>query len=94
MEIRFSDNWARTHAYPEDVAKRAARTAGCHWTMKWADDSATRGRLVETIGSFVFVDDAHHRAFALAVFSEDPHAEIRTAKAIYRGLEDFNKQNA
>ena len=93
MEIRFSDTWARGNAYPEDTVKRAAKSACLHAHLKWADDSACRFILVEHPGSYHIADHASHDKVICALLAIDPLAEIRTAKAIYCGLADFERQN-
>ena len=93
MEIRFSDNWChRGNAYLETTVHGAARDAGLHARIKWADDSACRFTLVEHRDSYQLADHAAHDKVIRALLQVDPQAEIRTAKAIYRGLADFLNQ--
>mgnify|MGYP001560156897 CR=1 FL=1 len=95
MEIRFSDNWRhRDNAYPELAVQHAARDAGLHARLKWANDSACRFVLVMHRNSHQLADHAAHAKVIRTLLVIDPQAEIRTAKAIYRGIADFEKQNA
>lgn len=93
MEIRFSDNWCqRGNAYPELAVQHAARDAGLHARLKWADDSACRFTLVEHRDSPQLADHEAHNVVIRALLTVDPQAEIRTAKAIFRGIADFINQ--
>ena len=94
MEVRFSDQWVRDNPriYPETAISKVA-IANDHWVaIKWADDSACRFVILERPGDAQLADYAAHDKVIRALLAIDPHAEIRTAKAIYRGLADFDNQ--
>ena len=92
MEIRFSDAWARLNDYPEDTVRHVAASHGQHAKVKWADDSACRFTIQEHRDSPALADHATHDKIIRQLLTIDPDAEIRTAKAIYRGYEDFQHQ--
>ena len=94
MEIRFSDAWAATNAAPEQPVKHTAAAHGFYARLKWADDSACRFTLVEHAQSYQLADWEAHRKVIAALLAIDPGAEVRTAKAIYRGRADFERQTA
>jgi hypothetical protein len=93
MEIRFSDRWAASNDYPEDTVRRAVQASGTHARVKWADDSACRFTIVEHRDSYRLADSETHDKVIRALLAYDPGAEIRTARAIYRGLIDYQRQN-
>ncbi len=87
MEIRFSDKgWERVTPDPYvDTVHDAAGELGIATRM-----TSARGRSVRFTlpGS----DEADHDRVIRALLTLDPDATVRTAKAIYNGKADFEKQ--
>ena len=88
MEIRFS----KARQYPEDSIWAAAHAAGIHARVKWATTAAVRFQLVQDKESYVQAPPDKQEAVIAALLALDPDATIRTARAIYEGLIDYQTQ--
>jgi hypothetical protein len=90
MEIRLSQSDLQFDLHIQDIAKEF----GCFASVKWATNDQVRFTLVERPGTSQQADYAVQDQVIHALLKLDPQAEIRTAKAIYKGLMDFEKQKS
>lgn len=91
MEIQF---WNPYHA-PEKHVRAFASAAGAYARVKWARDgagSACRFHLVEHTESRTSATTEAHDSVILALLTLDPRATVRTARAVYKGLSDYQRQ--
>ncbi len=89
MEIRFSTT--RPHA--EDSIWKAAKDNGCHARIKWATTAAVRFILVTAKESYDQAPPETQDKVIRALLVLDPEATIRTARATFEGLQDFEAQH-
>lgn len=87
--------------YPEDIVRQAAQRAGAHAWIKWGKPASLphvpaecRFKLVLSPRSLQTASSTAHDALIRALFVADPHAIVRTAKAVYDGQKDFLAQMA
>lgn len=92
MEIRFSDEWARANPSFEDTIRRTAQDFSCHAQVKWSAAFAARFVLVDGWNSYKPATEQQHDQIIAALLQLDPAATVRTARAIYKGLSDFERQ--
>lgn len=85
--------------------EKAATQAACEAWVKWHDKTQIRFVLLErptiaprydSIGAPPkrdnYASDKQHDDVIARLFMEDPHATIRTAKAVFKGAADFYAQ--
>lgn len=82
MEIRFSNNEDAMFFTDALVAAKPVEIAGLRKTF---DGRTIRFRLVKA-------DQADHDRVIRALLTLDPDATVRTARAVYEGLTDFEAQ--
>ena len=90
MEIRLSIPDLQFDLHIQDIAKEF----GCFASVKWATNNQVRFILVERPGTNKQADYAVQDQVIHALLKLDPQAEIRTAKATFIGLADFEKQKS
>ncbi len=81
MEIRFSETYSAARAQVENTAERNQ----CRAVDIRHKANTVRFRLVPGT-----ID--HHDRVIRALLTLDPDATVRTARAVYEGLQDFEKQ--
>ncbi len=88
MEIRFSQPWQ----FPEDDIRATAKDVGVYARVKWAREREARFALVADRDSYAPATTEQHDRVIRALLTLDPDATVRTARAVYEGLQDFEKQ--
>lgn len=88
MEIRLSS----PDMFFDKRIERAAEQAGCYARIKWTTPQQARFILVERAMSDTPATFGQHDAVIAALLAIDPRAIIRTARAAYEGLADFEAQ--
>jgi hypothetical protein len=88
MEIRLS----KPNPYFDQHITRAAEQAGCFARIKWARAAACRFVLVDRADSFKPATFEQHDQVIRLLLELDPHATIRTSRATYEGVADFESQ--
>ena len=88
MEIRLS----KPNPYFDQHITRAAEAVGCFARIKWARADACRFVLSEHADSFKPATFEQHDQVIRLLLELDPHATIRTSRATYEGLADFESQ--
>ena len=88
MEIRLS----KPDLYFDKRVEQAAAQAGCWPRIKWARPDAVRFVLVDRPMSKQIATFEQHDDVIARLFMEDPHAIVRTARALYEGAADFQAQ--
>jgi hypothetical protein len=90
MEIRHkTHNLFRAHHVAE-----AAKQHNCYANVKWSDPFSVRFTLHSDGPGSPAADVATHDKVILALLTLDPDATVRTARATYESLADFNAQKA
>lgn len=88
MLITFSTPLAN----PCDVIRDAAIDAGCYASITWSRSPQVRFILTtEAFGNSPASSDKHD-AVIKTILTLDPDATVRTARAVYEGLQDFKTQ--
>jgi len=82
MEIRFS----KPIGSEVGTLYRVSRNAGCEARLTSANGRRVRFTLA--------TDEPGHDRVIRALLTLDPDATVRTARAVYEGLEDFERQFA
>jgi hypothetical protein len=90
MEIRLSSPDLYFDQRIEGVASRA----GCYARVKWATPVQVRFILVERALSKTPASFSQHDSVIRRLLELDPQATIRTAIAVYNGLDDFENQKS
>lgn len=90
MEIRLS----QPNPSFEIALAHAAKAAGCYARVKWATSHQMRFELVDAPLSREQAPFATQSRVIRVLLHVDPRAIIRSAKATYNGLADFEKQTA
>ena len=88
MEIRLSS----PDALFEFTIAKAAKAAKCYCRVKWATPTQVRFELVAFPSSTTSATIAQPDDVIRELFSHDPLAIIRTARAIYEGAIDYETQ--
>ena len=90
MEIKLStpDLFIDTHI------DKAAADAGCYARIKWWMPQGARFILVAAPMSDQPATFEQHDSVIRALLELDPRARVRTARATYESLEDFDAQKA
>ena len=90
MEIRlpYAEPWLDKHI------ELAASNAGCVARLKWHRADQARFILVDRPMSDTPASFAAHDKVIRQLLEKHPDAHVRTAKAIYQGLQDFHAQKA
>jgi hypothetical protein len=85
-----------TISKPDDQFYRhvnlAASHVGCYASIKWNTDDQVRFTLVDRPTSDMQATFQQHDDVIARLFMADPHATIRTAKAVFKGAADFYAQ--
>lgn len=90
MEIRFSDGF---RADPQDTVDNIASTHRAHMHLSSASGQSVRFTLRRSYrAESKIVDDMAHDIVIRALLTLDPDARVRTAKAVFNGLKDFEAQ--
>ncbi len=93
MEIRFSESFVGSPALkPIALTRQVAKAICSSDTFKDVtlySLTSAKGRAVRFV---VHGDEARHDRVIRALLTLDPDATIRTARAVYEGLADFEKQ--
>ena len=88
MEIRH-----HTHnLFRDSHVRKAAEAHHCYANVKWSDPFSVRFTLHSDGPGSPPADSATHDKVIRSLLELDPDATIRTARAIYEGLNDFNSQ--
>lgn len=90
MEIRLSS----PDLYFDQRIDAAANRAGCYARIKWTTPVQVRFILVERALSKVPASFSQHDSVIRQLLELDPKATIRTAIAVYNGLDDFENQKS
>ena len=90
MEIRLSS----PDLFFDNRIQAAAKAAGCYARVKWATTQQVRFILVERPMSKTPASYAAHDNVIRQLLEIDPKATIRTAIAVYDGLDSFEQQKA
>jgi len=85
MEIRFSQYWI-DRASPQTLVDKVAHIANNIYGDAGFDFTSVRGPSVR------FTLRRNHNEVIRALLTLDPDATVRTARAVYEGLEDFVRQ--
>ena len=88
MEIRL----ASPHQFIDKSVEIAAMNAGCIARIKWWMPNGARFTLQAAPGSDVPASFEHHDAVIKSLLDIYPDARIRTARATYESLLDFQAQ--
>ena len=88
MEIRLS----KPDLFFDNRIQDAAKKAGCYARIKWATAQQVRFVLVDRPMSKTPASYAAHDNVIRQLLTIDPKATIRTAIAVYEGLEGFEQQ--
>jgi len=88
MEIRLST----PDLYFDKRVERAAADAGCFARIKWREHTKVRFVLLRAAGSALYASSAAHDNVIRELLTRHPQATIRTARAHYAGLDDFQRQ--
>lgn len=96
MEIRFSEGYVSpggrpTLATKETVENVAAKLGLVAWDARARRESV---RFVLNNNNGSMASDAAHDRVIRALLTLDPDATIRTARAVFEGLKDFEAQYA
>ncbi len=90
MEIRH-----KTHnLFRDSHVRKAAEAAHCYANVKWSDPFSVRFTLHSAGPGSAPADVATHDKVILALLTLDPDATVRTARATYESLADFEAQKA
>lgn len=91
MEIGFSDSY--TPVSYEKTVEDCAQSKGARSIVTSSRRRSVRFQLFEGL---MFcerrLDEAGHDRVIRALLTLDPDATVRTARAVYEGLEDFERQ--
>ena len=88
MEIRLS----KPDLFFDNRIQEAAKRAGCYGRIRWSTPLQVRFILVERPMSKTPASYAAHDNVIRQLLNLDPKAQIRTAIAVYQGLNDFEAQ--
>ena len=88
MEIKLSS----PHRYIDTHVRQAAADAGCNANIKWYEPFGARFVLVDKPMSNVAASFEQHDAVIHALLVQHPDARIRTARATFESLEDWEAQ--
>lgn len=88
MEIKL----ASPHQFLDKSVEIAARNAGCWARLKWHMPNGARFTLQATPGSDVPASFEHHDEVIKSLLDIYPDARIRTARATFEGLADWEAQ--
>lgn len=88
MLITFSRNYPQ----PESMVTEAARLAHAFPKIRWARPGECRFVLTLSQGNAASASNAAHDTCIRALLMIDPLATVRTARANYEGLRDFEAQ--
>lgn len=80
--------------YFDKRIERIAEGAGCHARIRWSTPVEVRFALVERPMSDKPASYAAHDNVIRKLLGLDPKARVRTAVAVYDGLDDFENQKA
>ena len=88
MEIRH-----HTHnLFRDSHVRKAAEAAHCYANVKWSDPFSVRFTLHASGPGSAPADTATHDKVIRSLLDLDPNATVRTARAIYEGLADYQTQ--
>ena len=90
MEIRL----ASPHQFIDKSVEIAAMNAGCIARIKWWMPNGARFTLMDKPGSDSPASFEHHDAVIKSLLDIYPDARIRTARATFEGLSDWEAQRA
>ncbi len=85
MEIRFSQYWI-DHASPQALVNKVCHVANDIYGDAGFNFTSVRGACVR------FTLRRNHNEVIRALLTLDPGATVRTARAVYEGLDDFERQ--
>ena len=88
MEVRLST----PDLFFANYVARCAEAAGCYARVKWREPSKVRFILVARAMSDTPASYAEHDCVIRKLFERDPKAFVRTAIAVYDGLDSFEAQ--
>ena len=80
--------------YFDQQIQTIARLAGCYARVKWATATQVRFTLVQRPMGSQYATASQHDAVIGAILKIAPKGVIRSARATYQGLIDFEKQTA
>ncbi len=88
MEIRH-----KTHnLFRDSHVRKAAEAAHCYANVKWSDPFSVRFTLHSDGPGSAPADTETHDRVIRTLLELDPDATVRTARAVFEGLQDFESQ--
>lgn len=83
-----------SHFYPqpESIVTEAARKANAFPQIKWARPGEVRFTLTTSALNGASASNAQHDHVIRDLLTLDPQARVRTARALYEGLADYEAQ--